>query len=140
MSSVGIRTLPSKEPSLPKKWREPALSFLAPAVFFLALFTLYPFVYSVVSSLFDINLTEPHWGSFQGLGNFVRLFGDSLFQAALFNTLLITVGSILLELVVAFLMAHLFVAIAHLPGSRIVRTLYILPMMITPVVNGYCSR
>jgi multiple sugar transport system permease protein len=102
----------------------------------LALFTLYPFVYSVVASLFNINLTEPHWGSFQGLGNFVRLFGDSLFQAALFNTLLITVGSILLELVAAFLMAHLLVAIAHLPGSQIIRTLYILPMMITPVVTG----
>jgi hypothetical protein len=37
---------------------------------------------------------------------------DSLFQAALLNILLITAGSILLELVVAFLMARLFVAIA----------------------------
>lgn len=129
-------TEPAEETSRPKTRREPVLPFLAPAVGFLALFTLYPFVYSVIASLFEINLTQPHWGSFQGLGNFVRLFGDRLFQTALLNTLLITAGSIVLELVVAFLMAHLFVAIADLRGSQVIRTLYILPMMITPVVTG----
>lgn len=129
-------TEPAEETSRRKTRRESALPFLAPAVGFLALFTLYPFVYSVIASLFEINLTQPHWGSFQGSGNFGRLFGDHLFQTALLNTLLITVGSIVLELVVAFLMAHLFVAIADLRGSQVIRTLYILPMMITPVVTG----
>ena len=59
-----------------------------------------------------------------------------LFRTALLNTLLMSAGSIFLELLVAFLMAHLFVAIGHLRGSQVIRTLYILPMMITPVVTG----
>jgi len=135
-ATTRVPTEPGEQTGRPKTRREPALPFLAPAVGFLALFTLYPFAYSVVASLFEINLTQPHWGNFQGLGNFVRLFGDRLFQTALLNTLLITAGSILLELVIAFLMAHLFVSIAHLRGSQVIRTLYILPMMITPVVTG----
>ena len=116
--------------------REPVLRFVLPAVVFLSLFTLYPFVYSIISSLFNISLTETHWGSFRGLGNFFQLFQDTLFRTALWNTFLVNVCSITLELSIAFVMAHLFVAIGHLPGSQILRTLYILPMMITPIVSG----
>jgi multiple sugar transport system permease protein len=48
----------------------------------------------------------------------------------------LTVASILVELLIAFFVARLFLAISDVPGNNIIRTVYILPMMLTPVVSG----
>lgn len=114
----------------------PATPFLTPAVVYLALLTLFPFVYNVILSTTRSNLARPGQSGFVGIGNYVQLLGDRLFQLAIGQTFLVAAGSITLELVLGFLVARLFFAVRDMPGSSVVRTVYILPMMLTPVVSG----
>lgn len=114
----------------------PATPFLTPAVLYLALLTLFPFVYNVILSTTRNNLARPAQSGFVGVDNYVTLFSDRLFQIAIGQTFLVAGGSIVLELVLGFLVARLFFAVRDMPGSSVVRTIYILPMMLTPVVSG----
>jgi multiple sugar transport system permease protein len=142
-----LRTVVSMSPScgnsdfkvpgkLDRFLRHPATPFLVPAVIYLFALTIYPFLYSVIASLFDLSLTNPRLPSFVGLENYQTLLTDSLFYTGLLNTLLITVVSVTIEFAIGFSVAHLFVAISDIRGSGVLRTIYILPMMVTPVVAG----
>jgi multiple sugar transport system permease protein len=117
-------------------FRHPATPFLLPAVVYLFALTIYPFLYSVVAGFLNFSLTNPRPPTFAGLANYRSLFSDDLFLAAMLNTGLITVASVVIEFVIGFSMAHLFIAISDLRGSQLLRTIYILPMMVTPVVVG----
>lgn len=110
--------------------------FLAPAVVYLLVMSIYPFVYSVYLSTTRKNLSRPYQKGFIGLDNYSTLLQHSLFQEAIENTLVITAASIAIELLIGFFVARLFYAISDIPGSTVVRTVYILPMMLTPVVSG----
>jgi len=114
----------------------PATPFLAPAVIYLALLTLFPFVYNLVLSTTRQNLARPGQGGFVGVDNYVTLFTSDLFRIAVVQTVLVALGSITLELVLGFLIARLFFAVRDARGSSLLRTIYILPMMLTPVVSG----
>jgi multiple sugar transport system permease protein len=116
--------------------RAPAVPFLAPTVIFLALLTLYPFVYSVILSTTRRNLARPGQSGFVGFDNYAELFTHNLFQTALLQTLIVAVASIALELAIGFFVARLFFSLADLPAANLLRTVYILPMMLTPVVSG----
>lgn len=112
------------------------MPFLLPAVIYLFALTIYPFIYSVISSLFSLSLTSPEPPSFVGFDNYKNLLSDSLFYTALINTMLITVLSVIMEFLIGFSVAHLFIAISDIRASHVLRTVYILPMMVTPVVVG----
>jgi multiple sugar transport system permease protein len=116
--------------------RHPAMPFLLPAVVYLFALTIYPFIYSVITSLFNLSLTSSQPPLFVGLGNYKNLLSDTLFYTALANTLLITASSIIIEFLIGFSVAHLFIAISSIRASHVLRTIFILPMMVTPVVVG----
>jgi multiple sugar transport system permease protein len=116
--------------------RHPAMPFLLPAVVYLFALTIYPFIYSVITSLFSLSLTSPQPPSFVGFQNYKNLLSDGLFHTALINTLLITLASVIIEFIIGFSVAHLFIAISDMRASHVLRAAYILPMMVTPVVVG----
>jgi multiple sugar transport system permease protein len=116
--------------------RHPAMPFLLPAVVYLFALTIYPFIYSLITSLFSLSLTSPQPPLFVGFQNYKNLLSDGLFYTALINTLLITVASVIVEFLIGFSVAHLFVAISNIRASHVLRAVYILPMMVTPVVVG----
>jgi len=132
------RPAPSDTPSPRRQgfFSHPATPFLAPAVIYLALLTLFPFIYNVILSTTRNNLARPNQTGFVGADNYLRLFQDDLFQTAIGQTFLVAGGSITLELVLGFLVARLFFSVRNVPGSGVLRTIYILPMMLTPVVSG----
>ncbi|MGH3665522.1 MAG: carbohydrate ABC transporter permease [Egibacteraceae bacterium] len=116
--------------------RHARLLFLAPAILYLAALTVFPFVYSVLLSGTNRNLARPGAAAFVGGANYVALASTPLFHQALLNTAFITVGSIAVELVIGFAIARAFFLIRDRRGVGGVRTLFVLPMMITPVVSG----
>lgn len=135
--------VPYRPPASGQKGHEPGFFerysqafFLAPAVVYLALLTLFPFIYTVILSFTERNLTRPNQGGFVGFDNYVRLFSDGLFQTALWQTFLVTAASITLELILGFFIAKLFYSLTGNPLANITRTFFILPMMLTPVVSG----
>lgn len=116
--------------------RHARVLFLLPAVGYLLLLSVYPFLYSVYLSGTNRNLARAGTGEYIGAANYAALTQSSLFQTSLGNTALVTVGSIAIELVMGFIVARAFFVIRDRRGVGTVRTLFIIPMMVTPVVVG----
>jgi len=112
------------------------LLFLVPAVVYLLLLSVVPFIYSVYLSLFDARLTRLDRMFFIGFENYQNLLTDPLFLKAIQNTVVLTVSSITLEIVFGFLCAKVFLSLREMRTGQVLRSLAILPMMITPICVG----
>lgn len=110
--------------------------FIAPAVIYLMLLSLFPFGYSVYLSLHDAKLTAMHRKWFVGLENYERLLSDPVFLQAIQNTAVLIVASIALELVLGFFAAKVFLGLREMRTGQVLRSMAILPMMITPICVG----
>lgn len=134
------RSMPAvvERPAQRRSWfdRHARAVFIAPAIAYLLLLSVYPFVYNVYLSATDTNLARPNTGNLVGLENYSRLATSDVFQTAMINTGLVTVGSIAIELVMGFLVARTFFVIRDRRGVTSIRTLFLVPMMVTPVVSG----
>ena len=72
---------------------------------------------------------------FTGLDNYKKLFtGDKFFLESLKNTLILIVGSIGLQIPVAFLLANRLAK--GVPGEKIFRTIYFIPVVIAATIIG----
>jgi multiple sugar transport system permease protein len=110
----------------------------APAVLAMLLVTAYPVAYSFWLSLFRYDLRFPDQREFIGLGNYLTVLGSETWWQSLFNTLLITLGSVSVELVLGFV----FALVMHhsLVGRRWVRTSLLVPYGIITVVAAMSWR
>ena len=110
----------------------------APAVIAMLVVTAYPILYAVWLSLFRYDLRFPGMREFIGLENYLSVLSSEVWWQALFNTLIITVGSVSLELVLGFIFALLM---HHaLIGRRVVRTSLLVPYGIITVVAAMSWR
>ena len=115
----------------------PGWLMVLPAVIYLLLWTIYPLLFALYTSLTDRVLTKPKTGQFIGLRNFQRLiFEDDTFRTAVLNTLWLTLLSILIELIAGYWIAKLFFRTQHMRGVGILRTIFIIPIMLTPLIVG----
>lgn len=110
--------------------------FIVPAVIYLMLLSVFPFIYSVYLSLFDAKLTRMSRKYFVGLENYQNLLSDQLFLKSIQNTAVLTVASIALELLLGFAFAKVFLSLRELRTGQFLRSVAILPMMITPICVG----
>jgi trehalose/maltose transport system permease protein len=110
----------------------------APAVIAMLVVTAYPMAYALWLSLFRYDLRFPDQRQFIGLENYLSVLGSQAWWQALSNTLLITVGSVSLELVLGFV----FALVMHhtLVGRRVVRTALLVPYGIITVVAAMSWR
>lgn len=107
--------------------------FITPTALYLVLLTIFPFVYSVYLSLYQAKLTKLNRKFFIGLENYEKLFTDPLFLAACRNVAILTIASILIEIVFGFLAAKVFYALRESRAGAVMRSLSIVPMMLTPI-------
>ena len=105
-----------------------AWAFMAPGLIVIAIFVVWPIVYSVPLSLTNYSVIGET--SFVGLGNFARAFEDRNFLASLWN-------SVLYILVVPFIqLFSILMAIlvnSKLPGIQAFRTAYYIPVITSMV-------
>src|SRR5437588_4093257 len=108
---------------------------VAPAVIYAIVVTQLPFLLTVWYSLLRWNLLRPDTVQFAGIDNYLFVVtADPVFWAALVNTIILTAGSVILALVVGLIYAEL---VNHrYPGRGIVRTMFITPFLIMPVVSA----
>ena len=59
---------------------------LSPMIVVLGVVAVFPVVYSLWISLFDLRLARPHRVPFVGLGNYAKLLGDDLFWTSVART------------------------------------------------------
>lgn len=104
----------------------------APAMIAMLIVTAYPILYSLWLSLFRYDLRFPDERRFVGLDNYLSVLSSEVWWQSLLNTLVITVGSVSLELILGFV----FALVMHraVIGRRCVRTSLLVPYGIITVV------
>ena len=110
----------------------------APAVIAMLVVTAYPMLYALWLSLFRYDLRFPGQRRFIGLENYASVLGSEAWWRALFNTVLITAGSVLVELVLG--LGFALVMHRALVGRRMVRTALLVPYGIITVVAAMSWR
>lgn len=113
--------------------------FLGPALIVLAVALLYPIGYMIYASFLDWNpsqrIGEADW---VGLRNYIFLLHDEAFHESLWVTLKFAFIVVVLEMAVGVGLA-LFLD-RNIRGMSLLRTIFILPMMIAPIVVGLMWR
>lgn len=104
----------------------------APAVLAMLLVTAYPILHAGWLSLHRYDLRFPDRQAFVGLANYASVLGSEVWWRSLFNTLVITLGSVTIELLLGFALA--FVMHRALFGRVAVRTASLVPYAIITVV------
>ena len=108
---------------------------VAPAVIVMLGVTAWPMIQALYLSTFRYRLTSPDDKEFIGLSNYLTVLTDSLFWQDTFNTLLIMVVTVGVELVIGFAFAMVMHRIVFARGA--VRTSILIPYGIITVVSAY---
>jgi multiple sugar transport system permease protein len=108
---------------------------VAPAVMVMLLVTAYPLGRAVWLSLYSYRLTDPGGREFVGLRNYGVVLTDGLWWETVFTTVLITVVTVVIELVIGFAFALVMHRIIF--GRGLVRTAILIPYGIITVVAAY---
>jgi sorbitol/mannitol transport system permease protein len=104
---------------------------LLPALVFTIVVTQIPFLLTIYYSLQSWNLVRPGSQRFVWFQNYVGVFADSQFRGVALNTIIMTLGSVIIAVVLGLLLALLLNR--HFIGRGVVRTLLVTPFLITPV-------
>ena len=108
---------------------------VAPAVILMLLVTAYPMLQALYLSLFRYRLTTPDDREFIGLSNYVTVLSDKLFWQDTWNTVLIMVVTVAVELVIGFAFAMVMHKIIFARG--LMRTSILIPYGIITVVSAF---
>jgi len=104
---------------------------LLPGLIFLVIVTQIPFVVTLVISFMNWNLMYPSEIKFGTLHNYFAVATDPEMSAAIINTIVIVVSTVVITLVLGTALALLLNRKFH--GRGVVRTLLIIPFLIMPM-------
>jgi multiple sugar transport system permease protein len=113
--------------SSPRTW------FLAPAVAWGLIFTIYPVVHALILAFQRARMGQDN--SWAGVANFARVWGDPQFWTALRFTVLFVVITVTVQVVLGLVLA--LVMSREMPLRDVIRAILILPIFATPVGIGY---
>ena len=109
--------------------------FILPALAILLSVLVVPVFSSIRLSFFEWSLRDiRNAPAFIGLRNFIEIFKSEYFHTSIRVTLIFTVSVVVLEMFIGMIIALMLEE--GVPGLRLFRTIFILPVMIAPVVVG----
>jgi multiple sugar transport system permease protein len=111
--------------------------FVAPAVLLVAVLMYYPMVGTVIESLYASSFISPR-PRFVGLESYGKILGSPDFAIIVRNSVVWTVGVVLLQNVLGFLVALLLNQ--NLPGQGVMRSVILLPWVLPGVVAAILWR
>jgi multiple sugar transport system permease protein len=114
-----------------------AYAFVAPAVVLVGVLMYWPMIGTVLESLYTTSFISPV-PKFAGLDSYRKLFADPTFWAVVRNSLVWTIGVVLLQNVIGFLTA--LALDRHVPGQGLMRSLILLPWVLPGVVAAILWR
>lgn len=115
-----------------------ALLMMAPAMLFLGILVAYPVLLLVYNSFYEVELLRPDVRLWLGLGNYIEVLTSTRIAESALRTLRYTAFALFFELVFGFMAALLFNALGE--RSRWHRTVFALPLMVSPIVAGLLWR
>lgn len=114
-----------------KKTNAFAYLMSSPAVLFLLALSVFPLIYTIINSFTDLYLLSKADPAYVGIDNYRAILKDPYFRQAVMNTVKFTVLGVIFETTLGLLLA-IFVD-SFKRGSKVIRTLLLLPMLVPPV-------
>lgn len=112
---------------------------MAPTLIILIGTTLYPFIYSFITSFRYWKLTRsPNPGGFIGFENYIRAFSDAGFWNSVWVTVVFTVISVVLSLAIGLAIALILERATKL--NTFMKSMLIFPFAMAPALKGYSWR
>jgi multiple sugar transport system permease protein len=113
--------------------------FVAPLIIFLVILVIYPLVYSIYMSLHINALTHPELGQpFVGLGNYVDLFLSATFRDSALRTIEFVLATVSISFFLGLGSALIFSRLTR--GKTVIRTAFIIPTIVSPIVVALIWR
>src|SRR5438067_9306407 len=113
-----------------------AFFLIVPTMVLLGLFIAYPFVRGILLSVTDSRVGVP--GEFVGLANFYKIWNDSIFRTAVYNTFLYTGVTTVFKLALGLWLALLLNR--HFRGKALTRAFVLLPFIIPTVLSTFAWK
>jgi multiple sugar transport system permease protein len=114
--------------------RKLATLFIAPALALLLFLSIWPQIWLIRLSFTDYSVTRDVPASFVGLDNYIDVITSDQTHKRLVTTLIFVVGAVGLQTILGFTIAYLISR--RLRGRGALTTLFLIPMMLSPVVVG----
>jgi multiple sugar transport system permease protein len=111
---------------------------LFPALLFTVFVLAYPLFQNLYNSVHSVSLVRGT-GDWVGFGNFERVFQDSVFWLAFWNTLVYAIVGTTLALVIGLAFA-LLLNLRVGPITTVMNVIYTIPWVISPVVAGFAWK
>ncbi len=111
---------------------------IGPPFVILFLLTAVPLVLNIYTGLLDWNLGDPAGSDFVGLQNYLDLAVDPAFWNSMWLTTYQVVGTVSIQVTIGIGIALLLSQ--DFRGAQFLRSVYLIPMMTTPVVVGLMWR
>jgi multiple sugar transport system permease protein len=134
---VGVRPR-ARRRGRPLSQRLAPYLMLTPIAVASAIVIVFPIATVIVESLFDVNPSRHAGWLWKGVGNYVKIFGDHELAPVMLNSVVWTVGSVLVQFVVAFAAALLVRGALRGRAWTWLRAIYVLPWA-TPIIVGAMS-
>ena len=107
---------------------------MLPWLLTLAVFWIYPLVFSLILSFSNYDVFHPELFNFVGFENYARLIKDSGFRQALLNTFVFVVGTTPVTTVMALVLALMINSVRR--GNQVFRSVFFLPSIVSIVVTA----
>jgi multiple sugar transport system permease protein len=112
--------------------------FIWPALFVVLAISIFPLIYSLTTSFMSFRLVPPTPPRFNGLENYVSLLTNPRFWHVTVTTSIIAFTSVAIQYVIGFAVA--LALHAKVPGEKLFRVGFLLPMLIAPVAVALIAR
>src|SRR3954454_15320656 len=142
-----LQTPPSAPPKVEKLEAPPAAKrfsfltdrwlsglFIAPALALLLFLSIWPLIRLIWLSFTDYSVTRDIPASFIGFANYTDVLTSPIVQKRALTTLIFVVGAVGLQSILGFAIA--FLISRRVRGRGALTTLFLIPMMLSPVVVG----
>lgn len=129
-ANAHVSAPPASPRQATQQWRAPSYwPFIVPALTVVVAVIVFPWVFTIWMSAQQWQVgQEP---SYVGFANFTRMVHDTRFLEAVWHTLLYTALAVILPLVLGTFAALIFHS--SFPGRGLLRAIFVMPMMATPV-------
>lgn len=111
-----------------------AVAFISPALLLLLGMSVFPLLWALYLSFTDYSATRATGADFVGFDNYTTILTSSEVHKRALTTLLYVVGAVALQTVLGFSIA--FLISRRTRGRGALTTLFLVPMMLSPVVVG----
>jgi multiple sugar transport system permease protein len=112
--------------------------FISPALALLLFLSVFPLLWALYLSFTDYSATRDAPAQWVGFDNYTTILGSSAVHQRALTTLIYVVGAVSLQMLLGFSIAYLISR--RVRGRGLLTTLFLVPMMLSPVVVGLFWR